>query len=426
MSASHRKARLFPLGLFASLVLAAASQAQVVFMPPPAPPPNAVTAPTSKNSARASSQAEITSAFKKTGPLFQRGPIAVRPHLNYRVFYSSGLLNPDQLESDESTIHEISAGSRFDIGQRWTADYTATQSYYSNPIFKNNLSHSATLDGRFSFDNISAGVGARYGTGSPIRVETGRQTKQESYSANANLTYELGDRIFIDTTVTRSMRLTNADIASPQWTDADWRSWVLTGRLNYRITPRLSVGTGMTATFDDVSRGSDMNAYQPNLQITWRPTDRISVNAEGGRETRRIDNNLVGDLKNDVYNASLGYQAFATTSVTVTASRGVTASYFANQITRSTSAGINLSQRLLQRYFLTVGTTRAISDYIATANGFTAARRDRYSSYNGRLSTVLFTRGSLGLFFQHGQNATNAREFQFSSDQYGMEFSYQF
>lgn len=416
--------QLFTAGLF--LAAASLASAQTMFFPLPSTSQSERTGSTRDRGPTLPSGAEIKSAFAKSGPLLQVGPIDVRPHLSYRSFFSDGLLNPDQLESSESTIHEISVGSLFGLGSHWTANYTATQSYYTNEIFSSRLSHGASLAGSVAHGNWSGRLDLSYSTGSPVLVETGRQTAQESLSVAVGTAYELGDRTQLEAGVTRSFRFTNAEISNPLWTDSDWESWELVGRTNYRISERLNFGAGVTATFDEVSDGPDMSAYQPHIQLNWRPSDKVTLSGQGGTEIRDIKGTDSKNLSNFVYSGSIEYQLFYTTSLSLGTSQSVAASFFANQIIKNSSVSLSLSQRLFQRYFLTAGASRSTAEYIATSTTFVSGRRDRYFAYNARISTVILKRGSIGLFYQRGRNSTNTNEFRFSTNQYGAELTYRF
>ena len=81
------------------------------------------------------------SATALTSPL-QWASIAVRPHLHYRYLYGDGIRSgPGQ--QTKTTIQTISPGVLFEIGSRWSLDYTATQYYYSKDNFRDRLDHSA-------------------------------------------------------------------------------------------------------------------------------------------------------------------------------------------------------------------------------------------------------------------------------------------
>ena len=415
------------LRIASTLILApAVANAQAVLSPPTNLEPANVTGQPAPAQTKAPSASKIGSLLRKTGPLAKWGPINVRPHLSYNLSYGDGLLNPEQQESNESYIHAVGIGSLFEVGQHWTVDYTALKNFYSNLYIRDTLDHNLNIAGHLSRDEWTFSLSLVYGSNTPLLVETGRQTKQEFYTISVSTSYQLGDRTLLDASVVRTARLANADIENPRWTDADWYSWILSGRANYQISPRLTLGAGVELTFDDVSRGANMSSTQPHLLITWRPTNKISLTARGGAESRRIDDTNADTLENPIYSASLGYEPLPTTTIGISATQAVTASYFANQASRNTTIGVNLSQRILQRYFLSAGASRGTTDYIATARGFLAGRTDRFTSYNARVSTVFLGRGSIGIFFQTGRNHTNEREFDFSSRQYGMETSYRF
>ena len=412
--------------MLALLVVTPAVKAQLVISPPPPVFPVVENSRSNGGNIISTSVAGLQSAFLKTGPLAKWGPVNVRSSITYRLLYSDGLLNPEQLESNESTIQSIAAGVSFEIGKHWNADYTMTKTIYSNELFKDTLDHGLSLSGHIEGDAWGLGITQTYTSNSPILVETGGQSHQTSYSTMVSGSYELGYRTLVDLSVTRSSRVANSNIENPQWTDADWYSWIVSSGVNYRITQRLQAGAGISMTFDRLSTGSDMVSTQPHLQMTWRPTSKIAMSGQVGAETRKFEEGTVDNLENPVYSASISYLPLEVTSLSLAASQSVTASYFANQASKNTSISLNLSQRFLQRVYLSLGASRGTTTYIATSTSFVAGRSDRFTSYNSRLSTVIFRRGSVAFFIDTSRNNTNTSEFGYSSRQYGMELAYRF
>jgi hypothetical protein len=259
-----------------------------------------------------------------------------------------------------------------------------------------------------------------------VRQKTGQQTAQKFYSTSGNASYRLGDRALIETTVSHNTRRASSDVETPQWTTADWISWVGTARLNYQLSRRLDAAVGVELTRDEITDSPNMRTSQPYLQVTWRSTKKLSLIARGGAETRRVEGGNIDDLNNPVYSASIQYEPIETTSLSFSASRGVTASFFANQASESTTYGVNISQRLIQRLYFSAGYSSGETTYIATSLSFISNRKDEYETYNIRVSTPILRRGSVAIFAQRSHNSSNAAEFDFTSDQFGTEISYIF
>jgi len=169
-----------------------------------------------------------------------------------------------------------------------------------------------------------------------------------------------------------------------------------------------------------------MTAVQPNLQIGWRPIKKLSVSGQIGSETRSVDGNEISKLTNRVYSASLHYEPIETTTISVSASQSVSASYFANQASKNKTIGVNISQRLLGKMYFTGGVDRGETTYIATGLALVSERQDKYTSFNARIGFPVVQRGSFSIFVQRSRNKSDFGLFDYTSDQFGGEVGYHF
>jgi hypothetical protein len=127
-----------------------------------------------------------------------------------------------------------------------------------------------------------------------------------------------------------------------------------------------------------------------------------------------------------VYSASFDYKPLDVTAFSVMASRGVSASYFANRVSKNSSVSANLTQRLLEKFYLSVGVSRGKNDYLSPELSFASTRGDRYDSFNATLSTRFLTRGSASITYQVGRNTSDVANFTFKTRQIGMELTYHY
>lgn len=394
------------------------------------PVPNSPTPPGTSSASRSRSLSlplsNLGSAFSNMGPLVKWGPVSVRPHILHTLSYGDGLLNPTQIERQSSVINTTVAGVQLEIGTHWMLSYAMTRNEYSNQYLTDSLDHDANIGWSLAKGDWTFGLSQSYRTNTPLLAETGQQTEQVSYSTSANVTYQLGAKSMVEVSVGHNTRLANSEVNSPQWTTSDWYSTSASGRFLYRVSPLLQLFSGLEYTYDRISGSPDMNAIQPHVGVTWRPTPKVSLNARVGTERRRVEGDTVSDLSNPVYSASLQYEPFDTTTISFSASQTTSASFFANLASKSSSYGVNLSQRLLQRFYLSLGYSTGETSYIATTLNFIDGRKDEFTSYNARLGTTILSRGSIAVFAQRSLNSSNTKEFDFTSDQIGVEIGYRF
>jgi hypothetical protein len=103
--------------------------------------------------------------------------------------------------------------------------------------------------------------------------------------------------------------------------------------------------------------------------------------------------------------------------------RNLSASYFAGQTAEATSINVNLTQRLLKRFFL--GLTGGYANTLY--HGATDSRQDNYSFVSASLNTVILKRrGTVSLFYSASKNSSNVPGFAYSSNQVGFQLAYRY
>lgn len=412
---AHLNAALF----FA--VGATTGHAQSIFAP-------AVALPSAKTTTTPSPAVPAASGFGSALasdlPLVKRGPLAIRPHVEYRILYGSGIEAGPGNPRDTS-IQSVAPGALFEIGQYWRLDYTPTWTFYSNEAFRDTVDQAATLTARWPHPRGMAGLAQIYQSSHAVLAETGRQTHQQSYATLVEASYKIGQHTLFETNASRNARYANAVVDAPEWTTSDWVQWSSSNWLRYEFTPRLSAGAGVSAGYSQIGVGADMHFIQPQLQVIWRPSDKLSFAAQGGREIRRFARDTRPALNSPLYTASAAYQILPTTKLSLGATRSISASYFANEVTKSRGWTAGFEQRFLRRLYLAAELTEQETGYLRT-DAELGDRSDRYHALNLRLTTVLVHRLSVALLYQTGRNSSTRAAYAFRSNQYGLETSLRF
>ena len=214
---------------------------------------------------------------------------------------------------------------------------------------------------------------------------------------------------------------------------ANVREWSTFEWLNYQFAPRLSAGVGAGFTYDNLSVGPDMTSEEYQGRIKWQATDKISLVLSGGLNDMQFLNSSVPDLLSPVFSASVLYQLFLPTTLSVSASRATTPSYFENAVTEVTSVSAGLHQRLLGRLYLDVTGGYGSTSYTGSAVGFNGANLSSYdlASINVSLSTTFLRRASAAVYFQENilsSGATGAASsfYNYTTTQVGLSLGYRF
>ncbi len=414
--AADEQWKLLPRQLLLTSLLVCALTAEAQSVVAPAPAVNYAPPALPQNPAATNSSAPAPSSPIGSSP-FQWGPVTLSPHFSYRFLYGDGIQAAPGQQS-RTTIQAFSPGVLFSLGTHWTLDYTPTQTYYSDPVFKDTLDHTVRLAGATTSEDWIFQFSQDYTSSSSPLIETGQQTREKSFGTALSGSDHFNSLMTLDSTLTQQVRL--LDIYP------DSREWSVVERLHYRFSSQLDGALGAGFGYVSVSAGSDMTYIRPEAQISWRATDKLSLELRGGFENRKFRSGGVADLNTPTMNASINYLPFETTTLSVAANRTVAAAYFQNEVTQNTSWNINLRQRLLQHFYLSSSLTQQKTSYLATSSTVAAGRSDRNYSFDVRLSTTFFQRGTIAVLYQNAHNTSNSTGFGFSSSQVGVELGYRY
>jgi hypothetical protein len=411
------KSAVWEAALAVLLALSFAARAQQVIVPAPSYPvtPPAVQEIQADNEMTVFEN--VPSGAQETQP-FQFGIFNFRPHPFYRFLYGTGILSSTN-QAGSTVINQFSPGFLLEIGRHWTLDYTPTWTFYSSSRFHDSLDHSVTLTGGTSYEDWTLGLSQGFTLSSDPLVETATQTSQETYSTAINASYQFNNKMSADLGLGQNIISADQFNSSREWSTLDW--------LNYQFWPRLDAGVGMGLGYVNVQYGSDMLYEQLQCRINWRATDKISFQIHLGGEDRQF---LEGgdNLLNPVFGASIQYQPFEVTKISISADRIVSASYFTNSTTESVDLNGDLNQRLLGKLYLDLQGGYHIAKYVASASTASTVsnREDDYYTFGIQLSYAFVQKGTIAAFYQASSNSSSLAGYSYSSSQVGCQISYRF
>jgi len=383
---------------------------------------------------------EPGSAPQQTQP-FQYGPLIAKPHLSYQFLYASGIQSSPSNHQD-TAIHEFSPGILIDIGTHWALDYTPTLVYYENSLFKNEFDNTVTLTGGTSYGDWVFGLSQNYSSSSSPQAETATQTDQENYLTVLTASYAFNSKFSLDMSVDQNFSFIDNSFGSTNSASnfQDTRDWSTMEWLNYTFWPRLNAGIGAGFGYVNVNIGPDQTYEQLQARVNWRATDKISFGVNAGFEDVQFLTAGAGDLLNPTFGASIQYQPFKDTQISLNASETTSANTFSYQgsdagvtqggATENTSVSCNLNQRLLEKMSLNLGVGYSEIKYTDSTSGsggtLSGNRVDDDSYFNASLSRPFFKRGTLSVTYQYSNNSSTAPGFSYSSSQIGFEIGYSY
>ncbi|HEU5125776.1 MAG TPA: hypothetical protein VFW05_17125 [Verrucomicrobiae bacterium] len=401
-------------------------------MAPPVQNPGYGTMPTAENQSE-SGEASSESGESESGSAtvgnavssfvnnpFTWGPVVLHPRLGYTFTYGNGIHSRPG-EQEKTIIQRVTPSLGMTIGRHWNLNYTPSLSFYSSDEFKDTLDHSVSLSGATSYEDWAFSVSQSYARSSESRVETARQTDQETYSTSLGATYLINSAWSVEMGVSQSFRFTGGGYANAQ---RDSRNWSTMEWLNYQYSPALGFAVGVGGGYDDVGVGSDMTSETLQGRVTFRVTEKVNLSVNGGGEVRQFLDSEEPDLLSPIFGASISYSPFKVTTISLSGSRSVSSSYFQNQVTENTSVSLGLTQRLFGRYSLGLSGGFSTTDYRASASGLSVSRSDENSFFRVSLGTGFLKRGTVSIFYSVSKNSSNNDDFGYSSDQMGFSLSY--
>ena len=351
------------------------------------------------------------------------GPVVVRPHPYYHFLYTTGLQSSTN-STQRSIIQEISPGVAIDFGRHWTLDYTPTFRFYSNHAFRDSVDHAATLAGGTRYEDWTFNLSQSYAQTDSTLAETATQTKQQTFDTELGGSRILNDKMYVDFGVSQVFNAVSGQQDSRTWSTMEW--------LNYQFNKRLNAGIGLGGGYVMVESevpgpGNPDQAFeQMQARVQWRATDKLSLSVNGGFEEREILADGYNNELNPTFGASIQYAPFKQTQISLSAGRTVASSDFSilAQSTETTTVGINISQRLLEKYFINAGASFTQTEYTVAFGPISNLRTDDIYNFNVRVGRSFLKRGNVALTYQYSDNKSNQAGFSYISNQVGFEVGF--
>ena len=413
-----------------AVVLAINAYAQsVIFTPPPIPaePKSSETTNTGDTN-QVDSTGGATSVSAASGLMnrnpFQWGPIILHPRIGYGLSYGTGL--PSQRgQASDSAINTVSAGFGMNLGKHWDLGYSAGASFYSDPKFKNNVDHNVTLHGNTSYEDWKFNLSQSVAITSDPLVQTSQQTDQQSYSTSLAVGYQISGDLSAALTAGQQLSSTSS------FTNAvgSTTDWSLSGSLNYQLAPSLSAGLGAGWGYSKVAIGPDNTYEDVSLNLSWAFARKLSLSVNGGAQIRQFIGSGQSSLISPTFGVTLNYHPFRFTTIYLSASRSIGASFFQSQVNINTAVNVGLSQRLFKKYSISLNGSYGLTDYQNSSTDTPpqiTGRSDTQTSFSVSVNRSFLKRGTASVFYSKSQNSSNSQGYHLNSNQAGLSLGYSY
>jgi len=367
------------------------------------------------------------------GP-FQWGRVDFHPHLLYRFLYGDGIPTGPG-EHFKTAIQEISPGLLLNWGSHWMLDYTPTLRLYSSKQFPDATDELATMSGKTSYEDWGLSLSQTYSSSSAPILETAAPTHQENYLTVFEVSRQMGSQLSAEAGLNQNFRS-----SSEGTLHQDLREWSISPGMNYQVWSKFGAGLSGSAGYDMVTPGADMSFEQAQVTMKWQAGDKASMTANAGLEARQLQG---ADMINPIFNGTITYRPWDQTTASLTASRAVTPSFYANEVVVNTSISATLQQRFLQHFTFEVSGGYTSTPFVgfARVEEFTNRRpigapapvatvqtsREDYSRFaRVSLGSTFRQRGTVSIFYSYNDYTSGLAAFAMSSTQVGMEIGWRY
>jgi len=358
---------------------------------------------------------------------FKYDNIIVRPHIDYSLQYATGVQSTPG-NPQGTIVNQLTPGVKVDLGKHWSVDYSPTLRYYSSRQLKDEFDYTASLIGNTSFGDWNFGVSQNVSSSSAPLTETGQQTDEEDYATTLTAGYIVNEKISLDTTLSQNLDYVTNPYGSTNNTSTaqGTRSWSVQESLNYQIWPRLVISLMPSGGYINADAVSDQTFENVQARLRWRATNKIRLDLSGGFADQQFLAKGYSDSLNPIFNASIQYQPFTDTEITLTASQSVSASsyYILAQSSENTTVSLDLNQRLLKKFTADLGFTYNSVAYTESIAQFSGNRTDNSYAFNARLSHPFSQRGTWSLTYQYTDNQSTTGGLGYNNTSVGFELNY--
>lgn len=321
-----------------------------------------------------------------------------------------------------------------DSHSRFSVEYSPAFVFFIKNEQENSIDHTAKLEAGYAFTKLTLGLVQDFAATAGGVIDVGSRVSQKNYSTAVTMRYELTEKTFF--ALDGSYRVTDYK------TLTDSEEWSATPTVNYQISPKVTLGLGMTfgqlfvgeQTAHTVVSGGRTNRFVtietqpqtylgPTLRAGYKTTEKTDISLSVGGEWRQYSDG--SDSFSPVFSLTGKYQPFEGTTLSIEGHRRQQNSAVLNGA-NFISTGVSLSarHRLRERLFGTLSVTFDNAEYQPTRRGVQTTRQDDYFLLRYGLDAILGRSWMVGIFHQYREDVSTDKSFSFDNNQVGIQASW--
>jgi len=361
--------------------------------------------------------------------------------LTVRSVYDDNInLTHDNRISDIYTTIEpaISLGLGDTVGRQENylrLDYLASAFFFADHSENNALQHVMRLEGQYRVSRLTLtlsqivqimdgtdvqSINTSGGFDQHVNLDVAGRTRFNVYSTHLNAAYYLTGKTFLS--------------SGADYTRSDYSSLISSEIisanlfLNYNYSPKLVVGVGGTAGYNEVdSPNPDQSFTQANARISYQITGKMDFLASGGVEFRDFKGGAQDQYVTPVFEMGLNYTPFDGTKLSLTANRRtLNSAVLAGQDYAVTNISVGVQQRFLQRFYIACNAGYENANYFSTVADVDSTRDDDYYFIEPSIAVRVTRFWTVGAYYLHRANTSSFDAFSFHDNQVGLRTSLTF
>jgi putative beta-barrel porin BBP2 len=295
------------------------------------------------------------------------------------------------------------------------ADYTGRWTSYLNHSSADAYEQFATVRAQLVMAQWKFNTNFRFFDLDDVDIDSGTRTSRQIYDTVQVASYELSEKDFVELQGQNVVRDYEVGAGSVEWQGR--------GLYNYRWDPKLTLGGGLAAGTLNIDGSSGQTYEQALLRALYDPTEKVSIQTQGGLEMRQLGSGQ--EKATPVLDLNCDYRARVGTNINLNAYRRVVGSNSSeNQDYTATGLGVSVAQEMGINWLATLKGGYENNSYFAIDSGASATREDNFFYISPTLQYRLNDHAKIELFYNYRQNESSNSDRAFYDNQTGLRANF--
>ncbi len=348
---------------------------------------------------------------------------AILPHAALVSYYDDNI-NLSHTKPQGDMAFALEPGMALGIGDFRTqqddfliADYTGRLTAYLDHTSADAYEQFASVHAQTVLAKVKFNTNFRFLDLDDVDVDSGTRTSRRIYDTVQVVSYELSEKDFIELQGQNVIRDYQVGPGSVEWQGR--------GFYNYRWDPKLTLGGGVAAGVLNAEGSTAQTYQQALLRILYDPTEKISIQLQGGPEVRQLGDGE--DRVTPVFDLTCDYRPWLGTTLDLNAYRRTLNSSSADNLAyTATGVGFSLAKELGVSWLATFKCGYENNSYFYTNMQSGIPREDDFVYVNPSIQLRVSEQVKMEFFYNYRENTSSNSNRAFTDNQLGIRASFIF